>query len=350
MTLPLTGSVPEMYSSDHLLALPRSRGVARPGIEALAQAWYPEAGWVSEPSSGPAERPMAGARFRGVVPDDVRRPGVLRLAEGVEVVGPFVVPAPQSLALDLASSVAELWAVRVAHRSRDRLPAEVDDRDGLARVFAAGLPAEVDDRDGLARVFAAGLPDDVELRVVRWMVAAARKVGGTLFVDGVVPLAPEPAAAVDLTLYSAQALTPDAALGSLQTVVPGARVVEVVERPDRLVDFALDGETAYDGALRVVVRKVDVVPAVLGALDWREYGPFAYRMSWVPADSYELEVEEPSGLHLIARSRMRASVARLASVLQGRAAGVLVDDGGFEVTSAEVDERIAAVSTARFWV
>lgn len=332
MTLPLTGSVPEMYSSDHLLALPRSRGVARPGIEALAQAWYPEAGWVSEPSSGPAERPMAGARFRGVVPDDVRRPGVLRLTEGVEVVGPFVVPAPQSLALDLASSVAELWAVRVAHRSRDRLPAEVDDRDGLARVFAAGLP------------------DDVELRVVRWMVAAARKVGGTLFVDGAVPLAPEPAAAVDLTLYSAQALTPDAALGSLQTVVPGARVVEVVERPDRLVDFALDGETAYDGALRVVVRKVDVVPAVLGALDWREYGPFAYRMSWVPADSYELEVEEPSGLHLIARSRMRASVARLASVLQGRAAGVLVDDGGFEVTSAEVDERIAAVSTARFWV
>ena len=332
MTLPLTGSVPEMYSSDHLLALPRSRGVSRPGIEALAQAWYPEAGWVSEPSSGPAERPMAGARFRGVVPDDVRRPGVLRLTEGVEVVGPFVVPAPQSLALDLASSVAELWAVRVAHRSRDRLQAEVDDRDGLARVFAAGLP------------------DDVELRVVRWMVAAARKVGGTLFVDGVVPLAPEPAAAVDLTLYSAQALTPDAALGSLQTVVPGARVVEVVERPDRLVDFALDGETAYDGALRVVVRKVDVVPAVLGALDWREYGPFAYRMSWVPADSYELEVEEPSGLHLIARSRMRASVARLASVLQGRAAGVLVDDGGFEVTSAEVDERIAAVSTARFWV
>lgn len=332
MTLPLTGSVPEMYSSDHLLALPRSRGVARPGIEALATAWFPEAGWVSEPSSGPAERPMAGARFRGVVPDDVRRPGVLQLTEGGEVVGPFVVPAPQSLALDLASSVAELWAVRVAHRSRDRLPAEVDDRDGLARVFAAGLP------------------DDVELRVLRWMVAAARKVGGTLFVDGAVPLAPEPTAAVDLTLYSAQALTPDAALGSLQTVVPGARVVEVVERPDRLVDYALDGETAYDGALRVVVRKVDVVPAVLGALDWREYGPFAYRMSWVPADPYELEVEEPSGLHLIARSRMRASVARLASVLQGRAAGVLVDDGGFEVTSAEVDERIAAVSTARFWV
>ncbi len=332
MTLPLTGSVPEMYSSDHLLVLPRSRGVARPGIEALATAWFPEARWVSEPSSGPAERPMAGARFRGVVPDDVRRPGVLRLTEGVEVVGPFVVPAPQSLALDLASSVAEVWAVRVPHGSRPRLPVASDHRDGLARVFAAGLP------------------DDVELRAVRWMVAAARKVGGTLFVDGAVPLAPEPAAAVDLTLYSAQALTPDAALGSLQTVVPGARVVEVVERPDRLVDYVLDGETAYDGALRVVVRKVDVVPAVLGAQDWREYGPFAYRMSWVPADPYELEVEEPSGLHLIARSRMRASVARLASVLQERAAGALVDDGGFEVTSVEVDERIAAVSTARFWV
>ncbi|TGJ95582.1 hypothetical protein DLJ96_13700, partial [Actinotalea fermentans ATCC 43279 = JCM 9966 = DSM 3133] len=102
MTLPPTGWVPDLYRSDHLLALPRSRGIARPGIEALARAWFPEAGWVSEPTSGPAERPMAGARFRGVVPDDVRRPGVLRLTEGVEVVGPFVVLSPGTQTLGLA--------------------------------------------------------------------------------------------------------------------------------------------------------------------------------------------------------------------------------------------------------
>ncbi|MBD7998560.1 hypothetical protein [Oerskovia gallyi] len=332
MTLPPTGWVPDLYRSDHLLALPRSRGVARPGIEALARAWFPEAGWVSEPTSGPAERPMAGARFRGVVPDDVRRPGVLRLTEGVEVVGPFVVLSPGAQDLGLASSAAEVWAVRVARSSRGRVPLDTEDRDGLGRVFATGLP------------------DDLELRVVRWAVAAARKVGGSVAVDGTQVLTPDPARGVDLTVFSAHALTPDSALGVLRTFVPGARVAAVEEREDSLVDFVLVGETAYDGAVKVVVQKVDRVPAALAPLDWREYGPFAYRLLWLPTDVYELEVEEPSGLHLIARARMRASLARLAAVLQGRVQGVLVDDGGFEVSAAEVEERIAAESTARFWV
>lgn len=332
MTLPPTGWVPDLYRTDHLLALPRSRGVARPGIEVLARAWFPEAGWVSEPTSGPAERPMAGARFRGVVPDDVRRPGVLRLTEGVEVVGPFVALAPGIQGLGVGSSTAEVWAVRVAHSSRGRAPFSLEDRDGLGRVFAAGLP------------------EDLELRAVRWAVAAARKVGGSVAVDGAQVLTPDPARGVDLTVYSAHALTPESALGVLRTFVPGARVTEVEERADRLVDFALAGETPYDGAVQLVVQKVGRVPASLGALDWREYGPFAYRLVWVPTDPYETEVEEPSGLHLIARARMRASLARLAAVLQGRVQGVLVDDDGFAVSATEVEERIAAESTARFWV
>ncbi|MFF2620842.1 hypothetical protein [Oerskovia jenensis] len=332
MTLPPTGWVPDLYRTDHLLALPRSRGVARPGIEVLARAWFPEAGWVSEPTSGPAERPMAGARFRGVVPDDVRRPGVLRLTEGVEVVGPFVALAPEVQGLGVASSTAEVWAVRVARSSRGRAPFSLEDRDGLGRVFAAGLP------------------EDLELRAVRWAVAAARKVGGSVAVDGVQVLTPDPARGVDLTVFSAHALTPESALGVLRTFVPGARVTEVEERADRLVDFALAGETPYDGAVQLVVQKVGRVPASLGALDWREYGPFAYRLVWVPTDPYETEVEVPSGLHLIARARMRASLARLAAVLQGRVQGVLVDDDGFAVSATEVEERIAAESTARFWV
>lgn len=321
-----------MYSSDHLLALPRSRGVVRPGIEALARAWFPEAGWVSEPTSGPAERPMAGARFRGVVPDDVRRPGVLRLTEGVEVVGPFGVQPPGAAGLGLASAVAEVWAVRVGHRSRGPATGPLEDRDGLGRVFAAGLP------------------DDLELRAVRWAVAAARKVGGSVVADGVSVLTPDPAQGVDLTLYSAHALVPEAALVVLRTFVPGAQVTEVEERADHLVDFVLVGQTPYDGAVQVVVQKVREVPAALAALDWREYGPFAYRLRWLPTDPYELEVEEPSGLHLIARTRARALLARLAAVLQGRVQGVLVDDGSFEVSAAEVEERIAAESSARFWV
>jgi hypothetical protein len=332
MTLPSTGWVPDPYRTDHLLVLPRSRGAVRPGIEVLARAWFPEAGWVSEPSSGPAGRPMVGARFRGVVPDDVRRPGMLRLTEGVEVVGPFVVDSPGVRALGLASSAAEGWAVRVLHPVRGR---------------AAGVR---EDRDGLGRVFAAGLPDDLELRVVRWVVAAARKSGGSVALDGAHVLTPDPARGVDLTLYSAHGLAPEAALGVLRTIVPGAAVTEVVERADRLVDITLEGLTTYDGGVRVGVQKVDRVPAALAAFDWREYGLFAYRLAWVPTDPYELDVEEPSGLHRLAQARMRAAIARLAAVLQGRVQGVLVDDDGFAVGSVEVEERIAAEATARFWV
>lgn len=327
-----TGPVPDLYASDHVLVVPRSRGTARPGIEVLARAWFPEAGWVSAPTSGPAERPMAGARFRGVVPDDVRRPGVLRLTEGVEVVGPFVVTAPGTLPLGVTSAVAEAWAVRVAHRPRGRGPVPVEDRDGLGRVFADGLP------------------EDLELRVVRWTVAAARKVAGSVLVDGVHVLTPDTSAGVDLTLFSAHALTPEAALGVVRTFLPSAHVSERRERADGLVDLAVVGETPYDGSVRLVVQKVDKVPAALGAFDWRDYGPFSYALSWIPSDPYELGVERPSGLHLVARSRVRALIARSAAVLQGRVQGVLVDDGGFELSAAEVEERVLTESTARFWV
>ncbi|MHA7133842.1 hypothetical protein [Oerskovia turbata] len=332
MTLPATGWVPDLYRGDHLLALPRSRGVARPGIETLARAWFPEAGWVSMPTSGPAERPMAGARFRGVTPDDVRRPGVLRLTEGVEVVGPFVVVSPRAQELGVASSAAEVWAVRVAQRPRGRATVVREDRDGLGRVFAAGLP------------------DALELRVVRWAVAVARKVAGGVAVDGARVLTPDPDAGVDLTLFSALALTPESALGVLRTVVPGARMTEVIERADRLVDVALVGETSYDGAVHVALRRVDSVPAALAAIDWRDHGPFAYRLAWAPTDPYELDVESPSGPHLIARARMRALLGRLAAMLQGRVQGVLVDDGGFVVGPAEVEARLTAEVGARFWV
>jgi len=332
MTLPATGWLPDLYRTDHLLALPRPRGVARPGIEVLARAWFPEAGWVSEPTSGPAERPMVGARFRGVVPDDVRRPGVLRLTEGVEVVGPFEARSPAAQDLGLACSVAEVWALRAAHSSRGRVPVVLEDPDGLGRVFAAGLPG------------------DVELRAVRWAVAVARKVAGSVAVDGVRVLTPDPSRGVDLTLFSAHVLDPGSVLGVLRTFVPSAQVTEVAEREGGLADVVLEGPTPYDGTVRLAVRKVDRVPAALGAHDWREYGPFAYRLEWCPTDGYELEVEEPSGPHLIARARMRAVLARLATVLQGRVQGILVDDGGFEVTAPEVEERIAAESRARFWV
>ena len=102
----------------------------------------------------------------------------------------------------------------------------------------------------------------------------------------------------------------------------------------------------------IAAQRVPQVPLALAALDWREHGPHAYRVTWVPQDPYELEVERPTGLHVIARSRARVLVARLAAMLQGRLAGTLVDDGGFVVRDLDLDERLTptATPTTQFWV
>ncbi|WP_246209386.1 hypothetical protein [Cellulosimicrobium composti] len=334
MDATVAGLVPDAHAGAHLLALPRSRGAARTPVDALARAWFADAAWTSPPGGGGAARPMAGARFRGVVPDGVVAPGELRLADGARAVGPFPLTPAQTQALDLAAGAAEAFALHVD----DPAPRQV--------------PAVADDRDGLARAFAAGLPQGLELQVLGWAVAAARRVGGAVVADGRTVLTPDPASGVDLTLYSAQVLGPDDALGVLRTTVPSARVVAVHPRPDGLAEYVLSGETPYDGAVRLWARRVPQVPLALGALDWREHGPHAYGVTWVPPDPFELEVERPSGLHVIARSRARVLVARLAAMLQGRLAGALVDDGGFVVRDLDLDERLtpAATPTTQFWV
>ncbi|SME88544.1 hypothetical protein L603_003200000270 [Cellulosimicrobium cellulans J34] len=334
MDATVAGLVPDAHAGAHLLALPRSRGAARTPVDALARAWFADAAWTSPPGGGGAARPMAGARFRGVVPDGVVAPGELRLADGARAVGPFPLTPAQTQALDLAAGAAEAFALHVD----DPAPRQV--------------PAVADDRDGLARAFAAGLPQGLELQVLGWAVAAARRVGGAVVADGRTVLTPDPASGVDLTLYSAQVLGPDDALGVLRTTVPSARVVAVHPRPDGLAEYVLSGETPYDGAVRLWARRVPQVPLALGALDWREHGPHAYGVTWVPPDPFELEVERPSGLHVIARSRARVLVARLAAMLQGRLAGALVDGGGFVVRDLDLDERLtpAATPTTQFWV
>jgi hypothetical protein len=331
----VAGLVPEAHAGAHLLAVPRSRGTARTPVDTLARAWFPEAGWTTAPGGGGAARPMAGARFRGVVADTVTAPGVLRLLEGARAVGPFPLTVPQTQALDLASGAAEVFAL------------ELDDP------APRGAPAAVpDDRDGIARVFPGGLPQGAELQVVGWAVAVARRVGGAVVADGRSVLTPDPASGVDLTLYSAQVLAPEDVLGVLRTVVPSAQLVAVEPRADGPSDVAASGDTPYDGAVRLWMQRVPEVPLALGALDWREYGPYAYRVSWSPVDTYELEVERPSGLHAIARSRARVLVARLAAMLQGRLAGTVVDDGGFVVRDLDLDARLtpAPTSTSQFWV
>lgn len=255
---------------------------------------------------------------------DALVPGVMRLGEGHVATGPFEVGAEHLAELKISAMKAEAYSIA---RS-----------DGLRDVRGAA-PTSYADRDGIARTFPHALPQGEELRIVQWMVAGARKVGGGVLADGRQPLVPDPAASVNLALYSAHPLQSGDVLPMLRSLIATADVSAEQTTPDGSPRYTLAGSTAYDGAIVIDMERVDRVPRALGSLDWRSYGPFAYRMGWVPADPYELELEQASGLHVIARARMRASLARLAVALQSRIAGILVDDGGFIATPDELEGR-----------
>ena len=80
----------------------------------------------------------------------------------------------------------------------------------------------------------------------------------------------------------------------------------------------------------------------LSRLDWREFGPWSYHVSWQPPEPEELRSEHPSQLHLIARSRVEPSVARIAAALWRAVGGTVVDSGGFIVTPGELQDRATA--------
>ncbi|WP_369370197.1 hypothetical protein AB1046_15520 [Promicromonospora sp. Populi] len=305
----------------------------------LGAAWFSDIAWLREPARTAGSRRMAGARFRGMAQPDALIPGVMRLGEEHVATGPFEVGEAHLAELQISAGNAEAYSVARG--------------DGLRDVRGAA-PTSYDDRDGIARAFPHALPQGEELRIVQWMVAAARKTGGGLLTDGRQPLIPDPSASVNLALYSAHAVLAADLLPMLRSFIATADVSAEQVTPDGSPRYTLAGSTAYDGALVVDVERVDRVPRSLGPLDWRSYGPFVYRMSWLPADPYDLELEHASGLHVIARSRMRASLARLAVTLQSRIAGILVDDGGFIATPEELDGRsdptAGGAQSSRAWV
>ncbi|MBL0886050.1 hypothetical protein HGK34_07150 [Myceligenerans sp. I2] len=282
---------------------------------------------------------MTGARFRGIQQAESVTPGVMRLGEEHIATGPFAVEGERLAEVSLKAPKAEAY---VLARS-----------DGL-RDVRAPAPTSYDDRDGIARSFPQALPQGGELRVIQWAVAAARKTGGVLLADGHRLMAPDPTGSVNLTLYSAHPLASGDILPLLRAFIATAEVGADQPTADGSPHYRLVGPTAYDGSIVIDVERVDRVPRALAELDWRSYGPFAYRMSWVPANPYELDLEQPSGLHVIARARMRSSMARLAVTLQSRIAGIVVDDGGFVAGAGELETRndpqAGTGSGGRAWV
>jgi len=287
----------------HVLAVPRGTDLLP-----LARAWFPAALWSREPMSpaqAAAARPATGARFRGIAVAPVSTAGVLALDGPVDVDGPYPLDAPDARALTLPAQDHDLY----------------------------GLPASVP-----------GPTPPPEL-VTGWATAVARRTGG-----GIVPAArdraivPDPASAVDLTLWSAVPLRAEDAVPLVRPALSGSRLGPPQAPPpgSAPAGFSLAATYEYDGVVVVRCTHSREMPVVLSTLDWREHGPWAYRVTWQPPDPLELEVPHPSQLHVIARQRVAPSIARVVATLWRTAGGTVVDAGGFVVAHEEVDARARA--------
>ncbi|MFS0705725.1 hypothetical protein AB6N23_14520 [Cellulomonas sp. 179-A 9B4 NHS] len=294
----MTTTVPSALDGQHVLALPA-------GTDALAlvRAWFPDARWAREPArSAPAAR-LTGARFRGVVVEPVATEGVLAVADGVEVAGPHPLDAASARALGLPAQDADLYGLPVT------TPAG-----------AAASPA----------------------LVAGWATAAARRTGGGILpADRRQVVVPDPASALDLTLWSAVPLAAQDAVPLVRPALSGSRLVptETPAQGGASGGFSLTATYEYDGAVVVRLSRSDEVPVVLSTLDWREHGPWGYHVTWRPPDPAELQVEHPSQVHVVARQRVTPGIARVTGTLWRAAGGTVVDAGGFVVTAAELDDR-----------
>lgn len=304
MSLPQV-DLPSVLDGRHVLVVPRGTDLA-----ALATAWFPDSAWTREPVSAAqaaaSARPMTGARFRGVATDDVEAvPGALRLDASASLEGPVPLVAADARAAGLTPQDVDLYAV-----------------------VPSGADASLD-------------------LVYGWMSAAARRAAGAIVpADRARLVVPDPGSAVDLTLWSPVPLSAQDALPLVRPALTGARVgptdVPQQSTGEGPATFSVTGTFEYDGAITVRTGRSREIPVALSRLDWREFGPWSYHVTWHPPQPEELLAEHPSQLHLIARSRVEPSVARVAAALWRAVGGTVVDSGGFVVPPDELRDRATA--------
>ncbi|MCB7135093.1 hypothetical protein [Cellulosimicrobium marinum] len=334
------------YQARHLLGVPAD--VLVDEVETLALSRFAGARWDVAPAGTEPLVPPARTAGPG-------EPGVLRTSRHTTLTGPYAATGS-----GLPPGTALVFDV-VCPRERGEAP------------YPGG-----GDRDGIGRAFAGGLPVREEERVVAWLVAAARRLGGSVRTDvgnpasaGVV-LTPDPGVAIDMCLYSDVWLEPDAARALVARQHPRAvlategasyagppkGIAELPLYPGEKMDperrraihaaaddadiaalttgSVLDGygllvDLALDGVVAVEVGGEDQLPLLLRGLPWASAGAVSYRVRWEPRDLVESQQEHPSMDHRVARKRAAEVVAQITRTLHRAVGGEIADEAEFLV-------------------
>ena len=378
----MTRDLPRLPLSDdglrtrHLLALPD--GVEPDEVEVLAASRFVNARWEEPGGDTPTQRsrPLTaafGLRLSGARP----QARVLRLNRHSTLVGPYAVTQEDALTLGLPVSTTTAFDV-------------VCPRDRGAKPYPGG------DRHGLKRAFPDGYPNREEERVLLWLVAAARRLGGAVRTGqtGVV-LQPDMESAIDLTVFSDHWVEPAEALAVVQRAAPRARlsvptsewdgpmrgagryeghalsgmpepggsglrdallehgVLDPDERrrlqmeaaafdelmlaaPPAAESFGVLVELGVDGMVVGEAAEEQDLPPLLQGLPWTQDGVVAYRVRWEPLLIEELELEKPSFEHRVARTRSAPVVQAIARALHAAVGGEIADEADFLIDPADL--------------
>lgn len=268
---------PHFAGLHHLLVVD---GATTPeDVATLARSRYPDAAWLT--------------------------PEELVLREQVVLTGPWPLTPTLQQMFDLPSWAVHAWVCLMPHERGGTLPLALAGTDPLLDAYPQAIPA------------------GSELEVLRFLHAAARRVGGGLHLAGTgVTLVGDPQDAVDLTVYG--------------PIDVDANLILAAGGPDAAVDGALRRnwsvsmpalpEHPDSGIIQVTSERAEV-PFALSGMDWAGTA-YATSIRWHPAVPL-------SGRLTPAERELRAAVierveniARTASALSG---GVAVDDDGFVV-------------------
>jgi hypothetical protein len=320
----------DLAFAHHLLAVPAD--VAPREVGALAASWFPRAGWLGERS--------------------------LQLAADVVLTGPWSLTGRDRRALHLPAAGTQVFLLRCPVL-----------RDGPP-------PPELQDPAGISGAFREGVPYGVEAEALAFLLAAARRLGGSLRAAGSgAVLTPDPDAEVNLWVHSPVWLDPEALVTVCRPALPsvrlameladspspeppaapptvaGAGALEAGERewlhaeatafdeaalaqPPVFVAYGAVADLGEDGVLEVAVEGEEAVPLVLQGLDWAQHGVVVYLLRWWPRDERDLVEANPSGELRARRARVRALVERVAVAVHEAAGGEITDESGFLVDPA----------------
>lgn len=368
---PLPRTAALAHQARHVLLVPGD--VELDEIEVLALSRFSATRWDVVPAGilpGNVAGAPQGRRAAG------KEAGVLRISRHAVVNGPYL-PVGAGFDLGVPSGAAMAFDV-VCHRERGEAP------------FPAG------DRDGIGRAFAAGMPEREERRLVEWLVAVARRLGGSLRLDvgglwdsaadaaapaakqgaGIV-LTPDADAAIDMIVYSDVWLDPQAAHTILQKVHPRARLhmdgkewggppegiadkslyrgevmdpelrkklhaaadeydIRALTGPRVLDGYGLIVDLGHDGIVSIEISGEEKLPRLLRGLPWAAQGAVRYAVHWDPSDLVESQREFPAMELRVARKRAAELVARIAGAVQAAAGGEVADEDGFLVDPVDL--------------